>query len=86
MLKRLVRKYEKDGNVVKIYNSYNVCSLVINEKVVDRYIGAVAFPFCLKGEIDNGDKKIIVKAKMGLFNMRLYYDDKLIDKKFMGMG
>jgi len=44
-------EYKKDNNVIKIYNSPFVCSLVINGIVVDQYMGAVAWPFILHGTI-----------------------------------
>ena len=55
---------------------------MINNEVVDQYLGVVAGLFCLKGEIDGN----IVEAKMGFVNMKLYYNGKLIKKTFMGLG
>lgn len=79
-------EYIADGNVIRLYNSFDVCSLVINNKVVDQYFGAVATRFCLHGEIEKDGKEIIIEAKMGFVNMRLYYDGKLVKKIFMGLG
>lgn len=79
-------EYISDGNVIRLYNSFDVCSLVINNQVVDQYFGAVATRFCLQGEVEKDGKKILVEAKMGFVNMRLYYDGKLVKKIFMGLG
>ena len=79
-------EYIEDGNVIRIHNSFDACSLVINDKVVDRHYGIVSDKFELKGKIKVGDKKIPVKAVMGSFNIRLYYNGKMVGKKFMGFG
>ena len=79
-------EYKENDNVVQIYNSPQACSLVINGKVVDQYLGLVATRFCLKGEINTNNEMITVEAKMGYFNMRLYYNGRLVAKKFMGLG
>ena len=79
-------EYKENDNIIRIYNSPQVCSLVINNKVVDQYLGLVATRFCLKGEINTNNELITVEAKMGYFNMRLYYNGRLVAKKFMGLG
>ena len=79
-------EYKENDNVVQIFNSPQACSLVINGKVVDQYLGLVATRFCLKGEINTNNEMITVEAKMGYFNMRLYYNGRLVAKKFMGLG
>ena len=79
-------EYKENDNIIQIYNSPQVCSLVINNKVVAQYVGLVATRFCLKGEINTKDELITVEAKMGYFNMRLYYNGRLVAKKFMGLG
>lgn len=79
-------EYIEEGNVIRIHNSFDACSLVINDKVVDRHYGIVSDKFELKGKIKVGDKKIPVKAVMGSFNIRLYYNGKMVGKKFMGFG
>ena len=79
-------EYIEDGNVIRVYNSFDACLLVINDKVVDRHYGIVSDKFELKGKIKVGDKKIPVKAVMGSFNIRLYYNGKMVGKKFMGFG
>ena len=79
-------EYKENDNVVQIYNSPQACSLVINGKVVDQYLGLVATRFCLKGEVVSNNERITVEAKMGYFNMRLYYNARPVAKKFMGLG
>ena len=79
-------EYKENDNIIQIYNSPQACSLVINNKVVDQYLGLVATRFCLKGEINTENELITVEAKMGYFNMRLYYNGRLVAKKFMGLG
>ncbi len=86
VLGKLKIEYEKDSNLICLYNSPSICSLVINGKVVDRHFGFVASPFCLSGHARRGEKKIPVEAKMGHLFMRVYYDGKMIAKKFMAFG
>ncbi len=76
----------QDGNLIQIYNSPTVCSLVINYKVVAQYTGMVATRFVLKGVVKRGDEEILVEAKMGFCNMRLFYNGELVAKKFMAFG
>ena len=85
-LGRIRIEYKENDNIIQIYNSPQACSLVINNKVVDQYLGLVATRFCLKGEINTNNELITVEAKMGYFNMRLYYNGRLVAKKFMGLG
>ena len=85
-LGRIRIEYKENDNIIQIYNSPQACSLVINNKVVDQYLGLVATRFCLKGEINTNNELITVEAKMGFFNMRLYYNGRLVAKKFMGLG
>ena len=85
-LGRIRIEYKENDNIIQIYNSPRACSLVINNKVVDQYLGLVATRFCLKGEINTNNELITVEAKMGYFNMRLYYNGRLVAKKFMGLG
>lgn len=63
-----------------------MCSLVINDKVIDQFFGLVASTFTLKGKIEENGKVILIEAKMGYANMKLYYDGKLVKKIFMGLG
>ena len=79
-------EYEVNGNVIRVYNSSSVCSLVINGEIADQYFGIVGSNFCLKGQIDAGEKTIPVEARMGQVNMRLYCDGLLVAKKFMAFG
>ena len=79
-------EYKKDNNVIRIYNSPFVCSLVINGKVVDQYMGAVAKPFILHGTIESDNETIYVAAKMGWFNMKLIYNGEVVAKKFLAFG
>lgn len=85
-LAELKIEYKQDGNVVQIYNSLNVCSLMINGVVVDMYKGVIASRFVLKGSIEKDGNVIPVEAKMGFVNMRLFYNGVLVAKKFMGLG
>lgn len=79
-------EYESHGNIIQVYNSVNACSLVINGQIVDQYLGVVATKFCLKGSILVDDQEVVVEAKMGHLNMRLYYDGVEVAKEFMGLG
>ena len=74
-----------DGNVIRVYNSVDMCSLVINGKVADRYYGLIGSNFVLSGKVKMDGKRIPVTAKMGNVNMRLYYDGNLVAKKFFGL-
>lgn len=85
-LGKLKIEYKAGNNIVQIYNSPKVCSLVINDKVIDQFFGLVASTFTLKGEIEDDGKVILIKAEMGYANMKLYYDGKLVKKIFMGLG
>ena len=75
-----------NGNIIQVYNSVNACSLVINGQIVDQYLGVVATKFCLKGSILVDDQEVVIEAKMGHLNMRLYYDGVEVAKEFMGLG
>ena len=86
-LGKLKMEYERDGNVVQVYNAPTVCSLVINGEVVDEYRGLVAGRFVLEGQIEcEGEEPIPVEAKMGFLFMSLFYGNVLVGKKFMGFG
>lgn len=85
-LGRLRIEYRKDDNVIQIYNSPKVCSLVINDKVVDEYKGTVATRLTLKGTIEKDGKVDQIEAKMGAFYMQLFYNGVLVSKKFMAFG
>ncbi len=79
-------EYDDGENTIRIYNSPNVCSLVINGKVVDQKIGLVAALFSLNGSIEKEGQTVPIEARMGYVNMRLYVDGKCIGKAFMGFG
>lgn len=79
-------EYVDGENIIRIYNSPNVCSLVINGKVVDQQFGVVASLFRLNGNMKKEGKTIPVEARMGYLNIRLYVDGKCIGKAFMGFG
>lgn len=79
-------EYKNDGNVVQVYNAPAVCSLVINGKIADQYLGEVATRFILKGTIEKDGNTIQVEAKMGPFNMRLFFGGVCVAKKFMAFG
>ena len=85
-LGKLKIEYKTKSNIIQIYNAPEVCSLVINDKVIDQFFGLVAFPFTLKGEIEEDGKVILIEAKMGYANMKLYYNGKLVKKAFMMWG
>ena len=55
-------------------------------KIVDFYYGLAANKFVLKGEIEVEERIITVEAKMGYLYMKLFVDEKLVGKKFMGLG
>ena len=85
-LGKLKIEYQTSGHTIQIYNSVELCSLVINGKIVDFYYGLVANKFVLKGEIEVEERIITVEAKMGYLNMKLFVDGKLVGKKFIGLG
>ena len=78
-LGRIRIEYKENDNIIQIYNSPQACSLVINNKVADQYLGLVATPFCLKGEINTKNELITVEAKMGHFKILLILALLLID-------
>lgn len=84
---RVRMEYVADGNVIRVCSRIGMYSLVINGKVVDRYIGIGGYKYLLSKRIrtENG-KRILIEAQMGYVNMRLYYNGKLVAKKFMGFG
>ena len=68
----------------QVYNSPNICTLVINGKAVDCYVGLVSTSFCLTGKVKTFEKDVLVEAKMGYLYMKLYCDGNLVAKVFMG--
>lgn len=85
-LGKVIIEYTVNDSTIRVCNSVSVCSLVINDKVVDRYLGTIAFPFNLSGKLNIEGKTVLVEAKMGHFYMRLYIDGKRVGKAFMGLG
>ena len=83
---RLKLKYKYKGHLIEIYNSTTVCSLVIDGKVVDEYLGVVGYEFILFGEVDVMYEKVLIEAKMGYLFIRLYINDQEVKKAFMGLG
>lgn len=82
-------EYVVKGNVIRIYHSIHICSLVINDQIFDQYHGIYGSNYCLKGRIgmmNTGGKAIQVEAKMGFCHMRLYCNGQLVAKKFMLFG
>ena len=82
-------EYLVKGNVIRVYHSRHVCSLVINDQIFDQHHGVYGGYFHLKGRIGMmkaGGKTIHVEAKMGFCNMRLYCNGQLVAKKFMAFG
>ena len=82
-------EYVLKGNVIRIYHSRHICSLVINDQIFDQHHGVYGSNFCLKGIIGMmraGGKTIHVEAKMGFCHMYLYCNGQLVAKKFMAFG
>ena len=88
-LGKIRMEYTVKGNVIRVYHSRHVCSLVINDKIFDQHHGIYGTCFCLHGRIGmmkTGGKTIHVEAKMGFSHMRLYCNGQLVAKKFMLFG
>lgn len=82
-------EYTAKGNVIRVYHSIHVCSLVINDQIFDQHHGVYGNNFCLKGIIGmmpTGGKTIYVEAKMGFCHMYLYCNGELVARKFMLFG
>ena len=86
LLGKIKIEYTVNGNVVRVYNSLHMCSLGINDKIVDTYYGFAGGNFCLKGRISSGGKHLRIEARMGFAFMRLYCNGELVAKKFMAFG
>ena len=74
------------GDIIRIYHSIQVCSLVINDKIFDQHHGEYASHYKMIGMVKSNGKVVRVEAKMGEFYMYLYCNDKLVAKKFMLFG
>ncbi len=88
-LGKLRMEYTAKGNVIRIYHSGHVCSLVINGQVFDQHSGVYGSNFCLKGTIgrmNTGGMPIRIEAKMGIFFLRLSCNGQIVAKKFMVFG
>ena len=79
-------EYINNGNVIRVYNSPEVCSLVINGKVIDEYRGLVAKKFVLHGHLNIEGKEVSVRLEMNGFFLYLYYDNIKVGKKFIAFG
>lgn len=79
-------EYKIESNIIQVYNSPNICTLVINGKAVDCYVGLDSTSFCLKGKVKIFEKEVLVEAKMGYLYMKLYCDGNLVAKVFMAFG
>ena len=82
-------EYVIKGNVIRVYRSRHVCSLVINGQIFDQYHGVYGANYSLKGIIGmmkTGGKTIRVEAKMGFCHMYLYCNGQLVAKKFLAFG
>ena len=82
-------EYVIKGNVIRVYHSRHVCSLVINGQIFDQYHGVYGANYSLKGIIGmmkTGGKTIRVEAKMGFCHMYLYCNGQLVAKKFLAFG
>lgn len=88
-LGRIRIEYIIKGNVIRIYHSRHICSLVINGQIFDQHHGVYGANYSLKGIIGimrAGGKTIRVEAKMGFCHMCLYCNGQLVAKKFMAFG
>lgn len=79
-------QYVADGNVIQVCKYIGMCALVVNGKVVDWHPGIGENKYLLFDKWTADGKKYLVEAQMGYVNMRLYYNGKLVAKKFMGFG
>lgn len=88
-LGKIRMEYVVKENVIRIYHSRHMCSLVINGQIFDQHHGVYGSNYSLKGTIGMmraGGKPIRVEAKMGVCHMYLYCNGELIAKKFMAFG
>lgn len=82
-------EYVIKGNVIRVYHSRHVCSLVINGQIFDQHHGVYGGNYSLMGIIGmmkTGGKTIRVEAKMGFCHMYLYCNGQLVAKKLMALG
>lgn len=79
-------EHKINGDIIRIYHSIQVCSLVINDKIFDQHHGEYASHYKMIGMVKSNGKVVRVEAKMGEFYMYLYCNGKLVAKKFMLFG
>lgn len=85
-LGKLKIKYKTNNKVVKVYILPGMCSLVIDDIVVDKYVGYIFSTFYLQTKINENGRVILIEAIMGEEKLKLYYDGKLVKKRFVGLG
>jgi len=73
------------GHHIKVINKFNEMSLVIDDVVCDAYKAVIAFPFTLKGIIEDEGRQIEIlltlKLKFPVSALFLTADGKLLAKK-----
>lgn len=80
-------EYKEYSDTIQVYNSLNLCSLVINGKVYDQYIGAIAAKFTLQTNFENSFRQVInVKVTMDGAKLKLFINDKKVVEKFIALG
>lgn len=80
-------EYKEYSDTIQVYNSLNLCSLVINGKVYDQYIGTIASKFSLHAEVENSFRQVIsVKVTMDGAKLKLFINDKKVAEKFIALG
>lgn len=80
-------EYQEYSDTIQVYNSFNLCSLVINGKVYDQFIGVMATKFTLQAKVENSFRQMMdVKVVMDGINLKLYINDKKVAKKFIALG
>lgn len=80
-------EHQEYSDVIQVYNSLNLCSLVINGKVYDQFIGVMATKFVLKAKVENCFRQMMdVKAVMDGINLKLYINGKKVAKQFIAFG
>lgn len=77
-------EYILDGNVIRVYNAHVICSLMINDKIVDQEYGLKSYRFNLKGNLKNGTEIIPVEVKVRYVFIHLYVREKRVKSSFVG--
>ena len=85
----LKQEYRINDNCIQAYCSLENCSLVMNGRIVDQNqftaqnaVYVMGF-FRLRGELKQGKERTPVEARIGLFKMRLYYDGRCVDSRWI---